>query len=96
MTILGTGVVAFIGFHLARRLLPQEQRVVGLDNERLLRCFAEAGELSELLHGEAGELSELLHGFRFVRLDNLAAASRRPLFFRQPARLTVAATSTDS
>jgi len=31
MTSLVTGVAGFIGFHLARRLLQLEQRVVGLD-----------------------------------------------------------------
>jgi UDP-glucuronate 4-epimerase len=62
LTILVTGVAGlFIGFHLARRLLQHEQRVVGVDNvERLLRCFVEAGE---------AERARQAPEFRFMRLD---------------------------
>jgi UDP-glucuronate 4-epimerase len=61
MTSLVTGVAGFIGFHLARRLLQLEQRVVGLDNVNdYYDVSLKQARLSEL---------NKLHGFRFVRLD---------------------------
>jgi UDP-glucuronate 4-epimerase len=61
MTSLVTGVAGFIGFHLARRLLQQEQPVVGLDNVNdYYDVSLKQARLSEL---------NKLHGFRFVRLD---------------------------
>src|SRR5262245_37892045 len=58
MTILVTGAAGFIGFHLARRLLQQEQSVVGLDN---------VNDYYDVSLKQA-RLDEL-GGFRFVRLD---------------------------
>jgi UDP-glucuronate 4-epimerase len=61
MTILVTGVAGFIGFHLARRLLQQERRVVGVDN---VSDYYDAS----LKQARLSELNKL-QGFRFVRLD---------------------------
>jgi len=61
MTILVTGAAGFIGFHLARRLLQQEQSVVGLDN---VNDYYDVS----LKQARLDELNKL-RGFRFVRLD---------------------------
>jgi UDP-glucuronate 4-epimerase len=61
MTILVTGVAGFICFHLARRLLQQERRVVGVDN---VSDYYDAS----LKQARLSELNKL-QGFRFVRLD---------------------------
>src|SRR5262249_17520494 len=61
MTILVTGAAGFIGFHLARRLLQQEQSVVGLDNVNdYYDVSLKQARLSEL---------DKLPGFRYVRID---------------------------
>jgi len=72
--VLVTGAAGFIGFHLARRLLDDEQEVVGLDS---------MNEYYDLRLKEA-RLEQLVRrkGFRFVKLD-LADREATARFFAE-------------
>lgn len=73
-TVLVTGVAGFIGFHLARRLLAGEARVVGLDN---LNAYYDVG----LKRARLAQL-EKQPNFTFAPLDLVDYAAVAELFTR--------------
>jgi UDP-glucuronate 4-epimerase len=70
--ILVTGAAGFIGYHVARRLLGNGQKVVGLDN---LNAYYDP----KLKDARLAELAKL-DGFRFVKLDLADRAGMSALF----------------
>jgi UDP-glucuronate 4-epimerase len=70
--ILVTGAAGFIGFHVARRLLQNGRKVVGLDN---LNAYYDP----KLKGARRAEL-EKLDGFRFVKCDLADRAAMAALF----------------
>jgi UDP-glucuronate 4-epimerase len=70
--ILVTGAAGFIGFHVARRLLQNGRRVVGLDN---LNAYYDP-KLKEARRAELAKLA----GFQFVKLDLADRAGMAALF----------------
>ena len=70
--ILVTGAAGFIGFHVARRLLQNGRKVVGLDN---LNAYYDP----KLKGARRAEL-EKLDGFRFVKRDLADRAAMAALF----------------
>src|SRR3990172_2188096 len=94
--ILVTGAAGFIGFHVARRLLQDGRKVVGLDN---LNAYydpklkdARLAELAKLpdfefvkldLADRAG-MAALFAQHRFPFVVHLAAQAGRPFFFFFP------------
>jgi UDP-glucuronate 4-epimerase len=70
--ILVTGAAGFIGFHVARRLLRDGRRVIGLDN---LNAYYDP----RLKQARLAEL-EKLDGFRFAKLDLADRAGMASLF----------------
>jgi UDP-glucuronate 4-epimerase len=71
-TILVTGAAGFIGFHVARRLLDQGRKVVGLDN---LNAYYDP----KLKDARLAELKKY-PGFHFVKLDLADRAGIAALF----------------
>src|SRR5215470_18247718 len=70
--ILVTGAAGFIGFHVARRLLADGRRVIGLDNlNAYYNPALKEARRAELAKSEA---------FRFVRLDLADRAGMSALF----------------
>lgn len=74
-TILVTGAAGFIGFHVARRLLEQGRRVVGVDN---LNAYYDPALKQARLDGLAR-----FEGFRFERLDLADRSAVAGLFARE-------------
>jgi len=72
--ILVTGAAGFIGFHVARRLLQDGRKVVGLDN---LNAYYDP----KLKDARLAALAEL-PGFEFVKLDLADRAGMAALFAR--------------
>ena len=70
--ILVTGAAGFIGFHVARRLLENGRKVVGLDN---LNAYYDP----KLKDARLAELAKF-DGFRFVKLDLADRAGMAALF----------------
>ena len=70
--ILVTGAAGFIGFHVARRLLENGRKVVGLDN---LNAYYDP----KLKDARRAELAKF-DGFRFVKLDLADRAGMAALF----------------
>lgn len=70
--ILVTGAAGFIGFHVARRLLENGQRVVGLDN---LNTYYDP----KLKDARVAELNKMA-GFRFAKIDLADRAGMAALF----------------
>jgi UDP-glucuronate 4-epimerase len=70
--ILVTGAAGFIGFHVARRLLENGQRVVGLDN---LNTYYDP----KLKDARLAELAKM-DGFRFAKIDLSDRAGMAALF----------------
>jgi len=70
--ILVTGAAGFIGYHVARRLLENGQKVVGLDN---LNAYYDP----KLKDARVAELAKL-NGFRFAKLDLADRAGMAALF----------------
>src|SRR3972149_10976155 len=70
--ILVTGAAGFIGFHVARRLLQDGRKVVGLDN---LNAYYDP----KLKDARLAELAKL-PGFQFVKLDLADRAGMAALF----------------
>lgn len=70
--ILVTGAAGFIGFHVARRLLQNGRKVVGLDN---LNAYYDP----QLKEARRAELAKL-NGFEFVKLDLADRAGMAALF----------------
>ena len=75
MSVLVTGAAGFIGFHLARRLVREGCRVIGLDN---LNSYYDAG-LKEARLAELGK-EERAADFAFVRGDLADADCLQRLF----------------
>ncbi|RAI43600.1 NAD-dependent epimerase [Rhodoplanes roseus] len=73
--ILVTGAAGFIGFHVARRLLQQGRRVVGLDN---LNAYYDPA-----LKQARVEALERFEDFHFLRLDLADRAAVADLFARE-------------
>jgi UDP-glucuronate 4-epimerase len=71
-SILVTGAAGFIGFHVARRLLQNGRKVVGLDN---LNAYYDPN----LKDARLAELTKL-EGFRFTKLDLSDRAGMAALF----------------
>lgn len=71
-TILVTGVAGFIGMHVAKRLLAQGTRVIGLDN------LNEYYDVS-LKHARLAELHDTPH-FEFMKIDLTDRPAMRNLF----------------
>src|SRR5664279_662162 len=74
-TILVTGAAGFIGFHVARRLLENGCKVVGLDN---LNAYYDP----KLKDARLAELAKL-KGFEFVKLDLADRAGMAALFAKR-------------
>jgi len=70
--ILVTGAAGFIGFHVARRLLQDGRKVIGLDN---LNAYYDP-KLKEARRAELAKLD----GFEFVKLDLADRAGMAALF----------------
>jgi UDP-glucuronate 4-epimerase len=88
MSMLVTGVAGFIGFHLARRLLREGRRVVGLDNlNPYYDVELKKARLRELEQGEGAA------DFAFVRADLADAAALGEVFasFRPACVINLAA-----
>jgi UDP-glucuronate 4-epimerase len=83
--ILVTGAAGFIGFHVARRLLQDGRKVVGIDN---LNAYYDPA----LKEARVTELAKL-HGFRFIKRDLADRAGVAALFaeHRFPAVVHLAA-----
>jgi UDP-glucuronate 4-epimerase len=70
--VLVTGAAGFIGYHVARRLLGDGRKVIGIDN---LNAYYDP----KLKDARLAELAKL-DGFRFIKLDLADRAAMTALF----------------
>ncbi len=81
MKILVTGTAGFIGFHLAKRLLEDNQQVVGVDN---INDYYDVG----LKHSRIEQLTPC-DGFSFIRMDLSDRKSMEELFVKEKFDIVV-------